>query len=57
MQRAALLRQLLDDAQAALIAREVKPDPEAEREDGPNYARRTCGSRERRGVRPYGGLL
>lgn len=57
LQRAALLRQLIDDAQAALIAREVKPEPEAQPDDGPNYAKRTRGSRERRGVRPYGGLL
>jgi hypothetical protein len=68
LQRAALLRALVDEAQTALVDA-LEPDLDPDADDGRgevsspaalspiNYAKRTRGSRERRGVKPYGGLL
>jgi hypothetical protein len=58
LQRAALLRELLNEAVAAQV--KAMPDLHAEPEPepaAPNYARQTRGARERRGVKPYGGLI
>jgi hypothetical protein len=57
--RAQMLRALATTAQDAMLAA-LEPDPEpaiTESEDAPNPARQTRGNRQRRGAKPYGGLL